>query len=400
MRTLLIQFYMLLTFLVGSLSAQESTLQISLSTEAQVYECKPGPWGRVKWHHIHLEAAKWLLEYMEVPGPQTVWNFPEVPVAKVRTLLLDAGVSAETVERWLQNPRALTSGPEATTLLPSSEDVLSLSEASRLAIYEELARHPANDFHITPVRILDGSVDAWLGRRVLRQELRDMLRQLSYKKGGLLLFSDPSVLIAAARDQDEVREIMQLTTRIRAVMAYLEVLPEDDSALLDSYWSAGFRRKDILPMLDSVASLMGGGRLGFAHLLPAESRKYLYTYPTLAMAVQGRMPDCHWTALNFFSHMPKQFYLDTRLAATEILRVYERVDSPRQYGDLILLMHPSGYAAHSCAWLCDNLVFTKNGESASSPWIISTLEDVRIFYDGIAGLTHELRFYRKKTIEE
>lgn len=409
MRHLSRRIYLLFTLVSGGISAQEtrdslveeeSALQISLASTAQVYECKPGPWGRVKWHHIHLEAAKWLLEYMEVPGPQTVWQFSDVPADKVRSFLQDAGVPQGTVERWMQNPRAITSGPEATTLLPTAQDVLELSPEMRKTIYQELAKHSLNDYQVAPVRILDGSVDAWLGRRVLRQELRDMLRRLVYENEGVLLFSDPSVLISAAVDQEEIREIMQLTTRIRAVMAYLEVLPEDDASALDSYWTAGFRRKDILPMLDSVASLMGGGRLGFSHLLPAEARKYLYTYPTLAMAVQGRMPDCHWTALNFLSHMPRQFHLDTRLAATELLRAYVQIESPAQFGDLVVLMQPDGRAAHSCSWLCDNLVYTKNGESASAPWIISTLEDVRVFYQSVAGIPHELRYYRRKTIEE
>ncbi len=370
----------------------------ALSPNAQVLDCKPGPWGRVQWHYLHLEAPDWILDSFETPSSQPTWIFPRAGAAMLAKLFTDAGVARETVERWFADRRAVTAGPEATTLFPSEADVLGLSEQSRVAIYEELARAPQNEYHANPVRILDADVDAWLGRREIRPEIRELIKRLSYRRGQVRCFSDLAVLLGHARDESEVRDFMKLASRVRAVMAYLQIGPEDDNRTIDKYWTAGFKRKDVLPMLDSVSLLPGGGRLGFAHLLPPEARKLIYTYPTLAMAAKGRMPDCHWTALNFFSYSPQNVFLDLRLVGNQMLGGHDVVQPPYQFGDILGLMNKAGQGLHSCVYLCDELVFTKNGESASAPWIISTLADVQRYYSGLP--IAEIRGFRRRWAED
>jgi hypothetical protein len=237
-----------------------------------------------------------------------------------------------------------------------------------------------NEYYANPIYILDRSVDDWLGLRKIRPEIKDVFRRLTYRQGEVLCFSDLSVLMSYAQSDAEARDLAKLGTRRRAIMAYLMVGLDDDVGVQSAYWSAAYRRKDVLPILTSISQVPGGGRIGLSHLMPAQPRKLIYTYPTLDLATTGRLPDCHWTTFNFFSFHPQNIFLDLRLAANRLLEGYDKVSPPYKYGDALVFLNTAGDAIHSCTYLCDDLVFTKNGETVSAPWIIAQLEDVRRLY--------------------
>jgi hypothetical protein len=370
----------------------------AISPNAQVYAAKPGPWGNVEWHYIYLEAPDWIVADYPAPNTQPSWCFPNAKAEKLRAFLIDAGLTEAKVDGWLADKRAILKGPEAITLFPSVADVEELSSSVRTTIYAELARSPQNEFHADPLRILDQNIDGWLGPRKVRPEIRQLFERLSYLRGDVLAFSDMSVLLSHAQDSDEAQDLMQLCTRTRAVMAYLHVDADTDMPSLAKYWSAGFRRKDVLPMLESVSQLPGGGRLGFAHLLPAEPRKLLYTYPTLDLASAGRLPDCHWTTLNFFNYRAQNVFLDLRLAASNVLKGYDKVQPPYSYGDALLFLNRAGDAIHSCTYLADDLVFSKNGETLTAPWVVVRIEDVKRIYGHLD--LGEIQGYRRRWGQE
>ena len=109
------------------------------------------------------------------------------------------------------------------------------------------------------------------------------------------------------------------------------------------------------------------------------------------------MPDCHWSSLNFFNHRPKQYFLDTRLAANSVLERYNKVDPPYQFGDVLMFMDQStGQAFHSCVYVADDIVYTKNGENAVAPWMLNKIDDVeRIYFPAQLGF---IQGYRLKEL--
>jgi len=370
----------------------------AVSPNAQIYECKPGPWGKVQFHYLHIEAPDWIVANTLLPHSQPSWSFPGVSAEKLKAFLLSAGVAPATAEAWLSDSRAILKGPESFTIFPSVPDVEALGDAARRAIYEELAKSPMNEYYANPIYILDQSVDDWIGLRKVRPEIRDLLKRLSYRRGEVLCFSDLSVLMSHALSDAEARDLAKLGTRKRAIMAHLLVGPGDEFEKIASYWSATYRRKDVLPILTSISQLPEGGRLGLSHLMPAQPRKLLYTYPTLDLATTGRLPDCHWTTFNFFSFHPQNIFLDLRLAANRLLEGYDKVEPPYKYGDAMLFLNKAGDAIHSCTYLCDDLVFTKNGETISAPWIISQLLEVQRLYKHLE--LDKIQGYRRRWDQE
>jgi hypothetical protein len=175
----------------------------------------------------------------------------------------------------------------------------------------------------------------------------------------------------------------------------LRVSSSSDCAALAEYWTADDRRKDVVSLLRSLLELGDAGTLDLIHLLPPLARKLVNSYPPLELGRHGRMPDCHWSSLNFFNYEPQDCYLDSRLAASHLLENYECVERPYRYGDkLFFIDGPNGGSYHSCVYIADDLVFAKNGDNAANPWILTRLEDQKqVYLSGVAG---HIQAYRRK----
>jgi hypothetical protein len=361
--------------------------------ETQPQICKPGPWGRIECHTIYLEAPSWVVEHFPMPSIQPRWSFAGATPMSTRTFLNRAGIDEKTVERWLGDPRC-RHDQDALTVYPSVEDIEGLGSGTRTIIYRELAKSDLNTYYKDPVIIPGSSVDEWLRGAKLDKDSVELIRKLSYLEGDTLMFSDYAALLSHCDTEREAQRLVKATTRTRTILATLKVNASDDLESLADYWTAGFRRKDILPMLESIAEQEGGGQIDLAHLLPPLPRKLLYTYPTPDLELTGRTPNCHWTSLNFFNYTPQDLYLDLKLAASRVLAGYTKPKDGPRFGDVLIFADQAGNAHHSCVFVADDLVFTKNGENSAVPWILARLDDVKQVYNRQTG--GRIEVYRRR----
>ena len=77
-----------------------------------------------------------------------------------------------------------------------------------------------------------------------------------------------------------------------------------------------------------------------------------------------------------------------------ILKDYYPTAGTPALGDIVMLLRPGGRGVHSCVYVADDIVFTKNGPSFSTPWQLARLESVIEFYSLIEPL--EVRRYRRR----
>ena len=129
------------------------------------------------------------------------------------------------------------------------------------------------------------------------------------------------------------------------------------------------------------------------HFLPVIMREKLYTFPSLRDGVKGRLPDCHWTSLNFFNLTARDYYRNTSMAAIQLTQAYNQVSAPYQFGD-VLCYTDNGEGLHTCVYIADNIVLTKNGENILAPWVLLTIEDVSKIYKRSA--TTQIQGFRLK----
>ena len=359
-----------------------------------MHRCAPGPWGQIEYHYIYLEASEQLVKHFTLPSTQPRWTFPGATPEQIAAFLDAARIPPDWIEQWL-GPRHLLVQPGALHILLPLEHLEALAPEQRAFIYKELAKHPANEFQRDPVFITSGDVADFFRHTDIAADHVRWFERMCYRRGNVLCFSDIPALLARARGATEARRLFKLCSRTRAIMARVRVNAGTDCPALVEYWTDRERRKDVLPLLHSLEDLGESGTLDLIHLLPPLARKLVNSYPPLALAMHGRMPDCHWSSLNFFNYEPHEVFLDSRLAASHVLESYEQVDEPYRYGDVLFFIDgPNGGSYHSCVFIADDLVFAKNGDNAANPWILTRLEDQKQVY--LNGGSGRIQAYRRR----
>jgi hypothetical protein len=364
----------------------------SATQEPAVYEAKPGPWGQIEYSYIYLEAPEHLLTHFTIPNTTPAWRFTSATETSLKALFTKAGLATEVQAQLLEKQQPVE---KDIIIYPPLEILEALLPKSRAVIYTELARNPENAYHVNPVMIASGTVDQWLEDTGWRDELKTKFRQLCYPRGSGTAFSDLRAILGYARSDTETQDIFKTLTRTRALVARLKIEPNSDLAKIADYWGMDDRNRDSRPMLQSLMECGEPVKIDLVHLLPPLARMLLYTYPPMDLAIGGRMPDCHWTSLNFFNFSPRTYFLNTRLATSHVLENYTKVEAPYRFGDVLFFVtEKEGNAFHSCTFIADDIVYTKNGENVLSPWILTRLGDLKSTY--LKDIAGRIQGYRIK----
>lgn len=334
--------------------------------------------GELRARAIYLEAPDYLVALMDKPTSKERWAFPGGSIASVRALFEKAGLPAEMRDRLLSPDRTIPQDG-ALVVFPSAEDVLALTQPMREVLYPELAKSGMNEFHRDPVFILGGDIDDWLRQSRLGARQKEAVRRMVWRKGRALAFSDVRTLLMVSETPEEAQQVFRTLTRTRSLLVELRLPVAAELAALSEYWGGGFGDSDSLPLLQAAAVRGSVAQVGMVNLLPSLGRRRLYTYPTIDQALNGRFPDCHWTSLNFFNNAPHAYYLDTRLAAGVLDKQYDPVGPPYRFGDVLAYVTDDS-VVHSCVFIAEDIVFTKNGENIVAPWVLQRLEDVSSIY--------------------
>jgi hypothetical protein len=165
-------------------------------------------------------------------------------------------------------------------------------------------------------------------------------------------------------------------------MAGVRIRPDTDIEKLLGYWAwpGGIRVKDVQPLLESQKDVPDG-RVGLVYLLPQFARQRLYTFPMPSRPGDPAM-DCHWSTMNFFNDTPDDHFTDPAYTVKYLQANYYQIANPTKYGDIILFLDgESNNAIHSAVYLCDDLVFTKNGNNMAQPWMLMHLKDLTTKYE-------------------
>lgn len=338
------------------------------------------PWGDLEFFPTYLEVPDSVLANVPKPNSVPRWSFPGASDTSLRSLFTRAELPASMQESLL-DPRRWNVQDGVVTVFPSVSDIEAMTPEMRQIVYAELAKSELNEFHRNPLLII-GGLEEWLRGSGLSPALQTLVRRMIYQRGRILVLSDLRALLSHAQSDREVRQIFKAVSRTQTLVVNLKLSSTTNVDQLVDYWSGGHEASDIIPLLESLAGRSPATTLDVIHLLPPLARRELYTYPAPELAIRGRMPDCHWTSLNFFARVPQNYFLDTRLASLHVNEHYSQVAPPYRFGDVLFFTSPEGGTIHSCVYLAEDIVFTKNGENALAPWILMHLNTVQDIYLG------------------
>jgi hypothetical protein len=359
-----------------------------------VYHLPAGPWGELTAQPILIEAPGAVLSTNFRLGDGR-WYFRARHPVEVEGELRRAGLDAAVIPGLLATWQPVPGHTDLGSLLPAPDVVRSLTPEVRTALYEHLSGVPENFAQAEPFRITDTYLDDWLEPDSLPPDLIRQVKSLMWRRGNTLLFSDYNLVVDNLTSPALKLELLKQLTRKASLIVKLKVPGGSDVEPLVAFWGAGGRADKVRPLLRSIAD-SGGADLDISNLLPVFARQRLYRFPD-PLPDSDLGPGCHWAAFNFFATGAPDDSLHEAEGVERLL--YEdfapATGEPR-FGDIILLTLPDGSSIHSAVYVADGIVFTKNGPSLATPYVLSTLEDMLAFYPSEEKIT--LTYYRRRGI--
>jgi len=355
--------------------------------------CKPGPWGELQFNRIVIEPPENLIDPNQLARRPTIWTFKGYKPETLTALWQSAALTDEQ-HKYINERIDWEQTSDAIVMRPTPDFVLSLSAVTRTKIYTALGEFAENPEHKDPFRFRADAADEWFRNSELAPETIALIERLLYRRGTSLLFSDSNLLLTKLPTILERARLIKALARKSTLLVKLRIRSDSDIEALDSYWGRGRRTKDLKPLLQSLAREPSGMTIDIIHLLPRLPRSLLYTYPAANEDGNGSFLDCHWTVLNFFNLKPDDRYQHIEAVTSTFLNDYFLVTGPRTFGDILSFAEPNGSIIHTCVYIADDIVYTKNGSSPNAPWILMSLSDVVAFYP--SEIPMEIQVYRAK----
>ncbi len=346
-----------------------------------LYIIPKGPWGELEYYVTYLQIPAHYADLIPMPLDRTMWHFSESDENVVIGLMAEAGITLVSGKEW-HDLGIFHHVPDQSgiSFQPTEELIAGLSSDQRSGVHQILGGSEINRYYYDPIVIESGDPLRWYLDAGLDEALAQSISELCYKKGKAMIFSDVPYVLSKIPTLEGRRQFLRATTRTRSLMLRLNIGNTEGADEIADYWTNGYKRKAVLPILDSIIDTPGVERLDVAHLLPPTPRKLLFTYPSLGENLISGDKDCHWTSLNFFRANPYD-QLPASIMAEVLGEQYEAVKGDLQFGDVILMQDPDtkGFK-HSAVYIAGSIVFTKNGYSRMSPWVYMRYDDMEARY--------------------
>jgi hypothetical protein len=208
-----------------------------------------------------------------------------------------------------------------------------------------------------------------------------------------LFFADLGSIDQSLPSPEERSLLIDALSHESTFLARLVLSKESDLEELVDYWGRGGRARDVRPILESVLRAQGEQSIDITHLLPPFARRRLYTYHAVSEEKSRSGRGCHWSALNFFCAQPDDRFCDAQEVVRALHGECDHVDGNLRLGDVVAFIDQKRLI-HTAVYIADDILFTKNGHSPTTPWMLMKLEDMKYYYPRRNAV--EVRYYRRK----
>ena len=370
----------------------------------QLREVRPGPWGRLYYYDVLLAPAGDILERLPVPDANPRWTFSGLTRADLLRAVSATPMADDTSTR-LQAlfATAQPDGEGRLAVEPSLDLVLAVPSAFRAAVFPHLIGGLSITDYVQHIPFPKGfTIEEWFDAGSLPESVRQSILRLVYPVGDRVMLSDFGALFQLLPTKPEQLSAQRAALRMPALVVLLERPAPDEVEGIARYWTYG-RDKSVRRLLESFAADPQQRFLDIVHLLSPVERELINTYFTPTGPEPA--PSCFWTAFNFGADRPDDRFLvmpgvwteHRGLAGRELAEKYDPIPAPERLGDIIgYRRRGSDEFDHVCVYLADDLVFTKNGFTFSSPWCISRLADLNEQYLGSPEM--ERVYFRRRPV--
>jgi len=355
------------------------------------------PWGDLEISDIQIDPPDEYASKLYVPTNHGSWFFgSDFDRSKILNLFQSADLTESQRSELINSARWETTA-QGTVITPEPRTVFGLSRAARSRIYRVLAGFPENFFQASPFMFPRNRADDWCFHCGLSPQTISLVSSLLYERGNMLCFSDVQFLGQIGSDEEKTRLITTLS-RAPAVLVNLRIQPGTDPGPLIQYWCQPVKVNGARHLIKSLARGGNAGTIDITRLLPPFVREHLYIYPGTRMDPAIKAPDSFWSALSFNREPPDPTVVNETYLVNRLKEDYEPVQGPFQLGDVLVFENQDGRIAHTSVYIAGDIVFTKNGASLFSPWVLMRFQDVLGFYSN--DLEPRVKCFRPKTTSQ
>jgi hypothetical protein len=358
---------------------------VPLSENSSSNWCSPkAPWGRLECQSITMERPEEFVPELPAIAIEPFWFFGNWTSSQIATLFGASDLTSAQhdalldTNRWREN----TNG---WTIIPGTNIAWSLSRSARQQIYQVLAQFPENSPQCVPYRFPLAHEEEWFMNSGLASNTVKLAHSLIYRRGQSACFSDVEVLSILPSEAERHRLVRTLS-RFPAVFVNLHV---DSNTVLEpiiQFWEQTRPRQDTQPFLESLTRLPGSPAINITYFLPPFARTRIYTFPEGKLDNQNSGEDCFWTAMNFFNRPPDNRLADPQQRMQLLSKNYSEIKGNPNLGDIILLLDKNQMPIHACVYIAQDVVFTKNGGTRLSPWLLMRIADMLSYYMDVQPL--------------
>jgi hypothetical protein len=359
---------------------------------------KSGPWGKLEFVPITISAPDELLPILDLETTQTQWLFKGMTHDSLAQWLSSLNVPTGLKDQFL-SPRNCQATTNGVVVRPTDEMILSLPDNARMEIYQLLCRLRENEAYCGVFKV--DSLKEFFRDTGVSDSTIKLISRLGCQYNHQFIFSGWPCLLKGIPTYEEKKHLVKALTRQQTLLAKLYVGPETDINSMAIYWGKAVWNTDVRSILESLKRLPNGARIDIIELMPPLPSSLLYTFPVAQNPLNGPIVrrDCHWTSFNFFRDPPDPRYNNVNYFLDTLQADFFPVQADPRFGDVVLFIRPDDHdLVHSAIFLADNIVFTKNGDTALHPWMFSTIPDLIDQYSFLVkpGQKLDVRYYRNK----
>ena len=99
--------------------------------------------------------------------------------------------------------------------------------------------------------------------------------------------------------------------------------------------------------------------------------------------------------MNFFNATPNTNFFDRAYTSKVLETDYVPIQMEPTFGDVVALANAAGEIFHTCVYIAEDFVFTKNGVDPEQPWVLMKMADMLMLYYPSDHAGH-ITFLRRK----
>jgi hypothetical protein len=318
-------------------------------------------------------------EFNEMFKSSREWIFDAASINDIELLFIKSGLSKTIRDELLSCTKAIDRGSGFVTT-PTDKLLWSLSPEIRAKLYPLIGKYDGNYMYNQPVCFNSENPKEWFYKSSLNSKIIKKLISLVYIKNGICYISDLHLILPLLKTDGSWNSFLQTIYRTKSMEAYLDIKEGQDIDEIVNYWGNLGRTEEVKPILESISRKIGGGKINIEELLPSIPQGRLNTYSSIN-EYETDFKDCHWTTINFFNRDIEERYYDLPDLSTFINKISKPQEySQLKFGDIISIFNENDELVHSCTYIADNLVITKNGMGNLKPFVLSYMNKTVSLY--------------------